>query len=137
MQKTVILTRGASGSGKTEFANFLSNLYVDATICCADDYHMVDGEYVWKPENMGKAHQYCKDVFLEALRDNDPLIIVANTNTNYNKECKYYHETALEWGYQVFFVVLENRHGGVNSHGVPEHVLDRQEANIRNGLKLR
>jgi hypothetical protein len=31
---------------------------------------------------------------------------------------------AKEWGYTVFSIIVENRHGGVNEHGVPEDKLE-------------
>jgi hypothetical protein len=35
-----------------------------------------------------------------------------------------YFEMAKEWGYTVFSIIVENRHGGVNEHGVPEDKLE-------------
>jgi hypothetical protein len=35
-----------------------------------------------------------------------------------------YFEIAKEWGYTVFSIIVENRHGGVNEHGVPEDKLE-------------
>jgi hypothetical protein len=37
---------------------------------------------------------------------------------------KPYFEMAKEWGYTVFSIIVENRHGGVNEHGVPEDKLE-------------
>jgi hypothetical protein len=37
---------------------------------------------------------------------------------------KPYIEMAKEWGYTVFSIIVENRHGGVNEHGVPEDKLE-------------
>ena len=31
---------------------------------------------------------------------------------------------ANEWGYTVFTVIVENRHGGKNIHGVPDDKLE-------------
>jgi hypothetical protein len=35
----------------------------------------------------------------------------------------YYFELAKEHGYRVYSLVVENRHSGTNSHGVPEEKL--------------
>jgi hypothetical protein len=35
-----------------------------------------------------------------------------------------YVEMAKEWGYTVFTIVVENRHGGKNVHGVPDDKLE-------------
>ena len=37
---------------------------------------------------------------------------------------KPYYEMAEKYGYVVFSVIVENRHGGKNVHGVPEATLD-------------
>ena len=34
-----------------------------------------------------------------------------------------YFLLAEQWGYQVTSLIVENRHGGVNEHGVPEDKL--------------
>ena len=34
-----------------------------------------------------------------------------------------YYVLAKQWNYKVFSIIVENRHGGVNEHGVPEDKL--------------
>jgi hypothetical protein len=34
-----------------------------------------------------------------------------------------YFELAKKYGYIVFTIIVENRHGGVNQHGVPEKTI--------------
>ena len=34
-----------------------------------------------------------------------------------------YYKLAESWGYRVYSIIFENRHGGVNVHGVPEDKL--------------
>jgi hypothetical protein len=36
-----------------------------------------------------------------------------------------YFELAKKYGYRVHSIVVENRHGGVNEHGVPEETLTK------------
>ena len=36
---------------------------------------------------------------------------------------EYYFDLAKEYGYRVYSLIVENRHSGVNSHGVPEEKL--------------
>jgi hypothetical protein len=38
---------------------------------------------------------------------------------------KPYFELATKYGYKVFSVIVENRHGGHNVHGVPEESLEK------------
>lgn len=53
-------------------------------------------------------------------------IVVSNTFTQ-EWEMKPYMNMAKEWGYTVFSIIVENRHGGVNQHGVPEDKLQQMK----------
>jgi hypothetical protein len=35
-----------------------------------------------------------------------------------------YYKMANQWNYKVFSLIVENRHGGVNEHGVPADKLE-------------
>jgi hypothetical protein len=35
-----------------------------------------------------------------------------------------YFDLAEKYGYKVYSLIVENRHGGVNEHGVPEDKLE-------------
>jgi hypothetical protein len=50
-------------------------------------------------------------------------IAVSNTFTQ-EWEMEPYNKLAEKYGYKVFSVIVENRHGGVNTHGVPEDKLE-------------
>jgi hypothetical protein len=51
-------------------------------------------------------------------------IVVSNTFTQ-EWEMKPYFELAETHGYRVFSIIIENRHGGVNEHNVPDEVLTK------------
>ena len=55
-----------------------------------------------------------------------PRIVVSNTFTQ-EWEMKPYYELAEKHGYRVYSLIVENRHGGVNEHGVPEESLQKME----------
>jgi hypothetical protein len=57
------------------------------------------------------------------MLDEHEKIIVSNTFTQ-EWEMKSYYELAEKYGYRVHSVIVENRHGGVNEHGVPEDKLE-------------
>jgi hypothetical protein len=38
-----------------------------------------------------------------------------------------YFKLAEKYGYMVFTIVVENRHGGVNQHGVPEDKMEQMK----------
>jgi hypothetical protein len=50
------------------------------------------------------------------------VIVVSNTFTQ-EWEMKPYFEMADQHDYKVFSIVVENRHGGINEHNVPEETL--------------
>lgn len=133
--KTVLILRSVSGAGKSTFAEFISSLNEDCAICCADDYFMKEGEYQFDAKKLGEAHDYCRDKFEEEIDKSTNTIIVANTNTA-PKEFSFYEEFAEEFGYRVFHLIIENRHGGENIHRVPAEVTKRQEDKLRNNIKL-
>ena len=39
----------------------------------------------------------------------------------------------MQYGYQVYSIVVENRHGGVNQHGVPAEAVER----MRNRFEIK
>jgi hypothetical protein len=53
-------------------------------------------------------------------------IVVSNTFTQ-EWEMKPYMDMAKDWGYRVFTIIVENRHGGVNQHGVPNEKLQQMK----------
>jgi phenolic acid decarboxylase len=50
-------------------------------------------------------------------------VVVSNTFTQ-EWEMEPYFEMARRYGYRVHTVIVENRHGGSNVHGVPEDKLE-------------
>jgi len=122
MEKSLIIVRGLPGAGKSKFAKLIS-AHPDF-VCTADDFLMVNGKYEWSPEKAGGAHLKCQAKCKTLMKSNIPLIIVANTSTT-ERELRPYYDLAKEFGYQVFSVIVENRHEGENSHDVPEETLKK------------
>lgn len=120
MEKSLIIVRGLPGSGKTSFAE----LFEDVHICTADDYHMVGDKYDWKPENVSSAHSKCQTKCERLMSIGSPRVVVANTTTTID-EMKPYYELAVKYGYKVFSVIVENRHGHTNVHNVPDETIQK------------
>jgi predicted kinase len=120
--RALIIIRGLPGSGKSSFAKLIDSN--PDFICTADDFLMEDGKYNWSPERAGMAHKKCQAKCENLMRLKFPKIIVANTSTT-EKELKPYYDLARNYGYQVFSVIVENRHGGTNEHDVPETTLEK------------
>jgi predicted kinase len=120
MEKVLYIVRGVPGSGKTTFAKQLT-----ANVFEADHYfYDNDGNYNFVPSEIKKAHKECQEFVGHAMTSGIKKIAVANTFTQ-EWEMKPYMDMAKEFGYMVFTVVVENRHGGVNQHGVPEDKIEQ------------
>ena len=121
--KQLILLRGLPGSGKSTFANLIGARGAGYAHFEADMYFMKNGEYVFDPSQIKMAHNWCMIQTEKAMADDTPIVIVSNTFTQL-WEMERYYEMAKYYDYQVSSIIVENRHGGVNTHGVPEDKLE-------------
>jgi predicted kinase len=124
--KELILLRGLPGSGKSTLAKSLGGIHIEA-----DQYFMVDGEYKFDGSKIKLAHNYCQSQTQAWMGSNGEQvnvgrIIVSNTFTQ-EWEMKPYYDLAERYGYKVYSLIVENRHGGVNEHGVPEEKLKQMK----------
>ena len=122
MEKTLYIVRGIPGSGKSTFAKSLGGAHFEA-----DMFFMKDGEYKFDMFKLKEAHKWCQDsvntaMILNTTAGINQTIVVSNTFTQ-EWEMKPYFDIAEVYGYKVFSIIVENRHGGVNEHNVPEEVL--------------
>lgn len=136
--KTMVILRGVSGSGKSTVAEYLRDISWNnssTSIRTADQYFERDGLYAFNAADLGKAHQWCIDHVESDMINEFGQVIVANTSTT-EKELKPYLELAAKYNYKVISLVVENRHGNQNVHGVPDETLKKQESRLRNSIKL-
>ena len=131
MEKVLYIVRGVPNSGKSTFAKSLGATHFEA-----DMFFMKDGEYKFDITKIKDAHKWCQDSVNTAMIINNTAglnktIVVSNTFTQ-EWEMKPYFEMAELHGYKVFSIIVENRHGGVNEHNVPEEVL----TNMKNRFEI-
>lgn len=127
--KKLILLRGIPGSGKTTFALFLKEQFINVRCetIASDDFFMHNGHYHWDGMKIGEAHQWCQETVWQWMAESVPVIIVHNTFTR-ESELEPYLEMAKSSDYKVISLVVENRHGNTSVHGVPEHTLQKMKA---------
>jgi predicted kinase len=135
-QGELILLRGLPGSGKTTLAKIILQLRStdEPEILSADDFFEdKEGDYNFDPTKLKEAHNYCQFRCSERMRQQKARIVVANTFTQ-EWEMDEYFKMAERYNYRVHTVVVENRHGNENIHGVPEDKL--QQMKDRFNVKL-
>lgn len=138
MSRLLILLRGVPGAGKSTFAQ---HMWSDGVIFEADKFFIEpDGAYQFRPERLKDAHEWCRGQVQAAMEQNHltagqhyPEIVVSNTFTQ-EWEMQAYLDLANQFQYHVVSLIVENRHGGKNVHGVPEEKV--QQMRDRFQIKL-
>jgi predicted kinase len=135
-QGDLILLRGLPGSGKSTLAKIILQLpnNDEPEVLSADDFFEIGGRgYEFDASKLKEAHNYCQFRCSERMRQQKARIVVANTFTQ-EWEMDEYFKMAERYNYRVHTVIVENRHGNENVHGVPEDKL--QQMKDRFNVKL-
>ena len=126
MNGVLFLVRGLPGSGKTSFASAIWN---DYAVCEADKFfYDKEGNYNFDPSKLKEAHAWCKNEVESRMIEHQnnqqyyPDIAVSNTFTQ-EWEMEDYFKLAEKYEYKVVSLILENRHGSQNVHGVHDEKL--------------
>lgn len=127
MSGVLFLVRGLPGSGKSTFATHIWNEYA---VCEADKFfYDKEGNYNFDPTKLKDAHAWCRQEVETRMIDHQnneqyyPEIAVSNTFTQ-EWEMEEYFKLAEKYNYKVVSLIVENRHGGKNVHGVPDDKLE-------------
>jgi len=116
--KELFLLRGLPGSGKSTLAESLGGQHMEA-----DKYFTYEGKYEFDVTKLKDAHDWCQNAVRVFMENKSKRVVVSNTFTQ-EWEMKPYFDLAEKHGYRVYSLIVENRHGGVNEHGVPEDKLE-------------
>ena len=129
MLRNLYLLRGLPGSGKSTLARFVGDAFVEA-----DMFFLKNGKYEFDGSKIRDANAWCQSTVREWMQMNADTygleyseIAVSNTFTQ-EWEMEAYYNLAKEFNYKVFSMIVENRHDGVNSHGVPEDKLEAMKS---------
>jgi predicted kinase len=132
--KTLYLLRGLPGAGKSTLASQLADSHFEADMYFTNE----NGQYLFNPSEIKKAHAWCQSevhtaMILNHTTGDNEKIVVSNTFTQ-GWEMEPYYKLAESYGYRVFSIIVENRHGGENQHGVPEDKIE--EMRVRFEFRL-
>jgi hypothetical protein len=91
----------------------------------ADEFFMEDGEYKFDPTKLKQAHTWCQNRTMFWMKQGYN-VVVSNTFTQ-EWEMEPYLALARKYDYKVVSLIVENRHGGINEHGVPADKLEQMK----------
>ena len=122
MKKELYILRGLPGSGKSTLAESIGGYHIEADMFFTDE----NEEYNFNPKLLPEAHKWCQSMVDEWMNEDVERIVLSNTSTQ-EWEMAPYMSMAEDNGYTVFSLIVENRHGGDNIHGVPSESIDRMK----------
>ena len=86
-----------------------------------------EGEYKFDASKLKEAHEWCRKEAESYMKPHGfDRVIVSNTFTQ-EWEMDAYYNLARKYGYRVHSIIVENRHEGVNEHGVPADKLEQMK----------
>lgn len=85
-----------------------------------------NGEYKFDPGLVKPAAEHCLAKCEMFMRNDKSRIVVANTFTIAQNLDPYY-ELADKYDYTTFCMIVENRHGGKNTHECDEDIINRMK----------
>ncbi len=132
----LILLRGIPGSGKTTLGKTILRCVStdDPDVISADDYFMdSNGNYNFDSLKIKEAHNDCQQRCANKMKNEFSKIVVANTFTQ-EWEMEKYYEMAERYNYRVHSVIVENRHGSVNVHNVPDEKIKEMKKRFQTKL---
>lgn len=140
--KSLYLIRGVSGSGKSTLAEQLSENGKYPVLSADMYFEDSDGNYDWDGSKIKDAHAWCRSQVSCVMSGESKFIVfpnktpkfvgdngkifVANTFTQ-EWEMEDYFKLAEQYDYQVFTIIVENRHDGKNVHDVPDEILQKMK----------
>ncbi len=124
-ERSIILIRGLPGSGKSSLARLLSE-NGKYPVFSIDDYFTdkESGEYLFDHKTNHLAYAACEENTKKSMEAGSEKIFIDNTFT-LDWEMESYFLLASEFGYKLFVITVENRHGSKNLHGVSTEQMEK------------
>lgn len=128
---SLILIRGLPGSGKTSLAKTLSE-NGKYPVFSIDDYFTdhESGEYKFDHLSNHLAYAACEEKTKASMEKKQEKIFVDNTFTLEWEMSPYFH-LAKEYGYRLYVITVENRHGGKNIHSISQEQIEKMASKYK------
>ncbi len=130
----IYILKGLPGAGKSTFVKTMP----DADVFSADDYHIVEGKYVFDPKRAGYAHNECFKAYLYKMMQPRPRrdIIVDNTNTTLMELSPYIRVAeATARDYKILYFLIDAATSiQRNIHEVPANTILQMAKNLQTEL---
>ncbi|TAH41109.1 MAG: ATP-binding protein [Bacteroidetes bacterium] len=130
-ERSLILIRGLPGSGKTSLARLLSE-NAKYPVFSIDDYFtdVESGSYCFDHKANHLAYAACERNTELSMQEKVEKVLVDNTFT-LEWEMSPYFLLAKEYGYRVFVITVENRHGSENIHGISKEQIEKMASKYK------
>lgn len=138
MKGKLIILRGVPGCGKSTLGQFFESS-IEGHIHIENDQYFYDekGNYNFNKKEILNAVDYCLQKTKQSLEKGVKSISVGNTFTR-EEFIEVYKKLAHEFNYDFVSLIVENRHGNINTKGLDSsgYVVKSMEEGILNSIKL-
>ena len=155
--KLLLLLRGAPGVGKTTIAQALQSSFSTAqrVVCfAADDYfYNRSGDYLFVPEKLPLAHEWCFKNTAEALDSKETEVVIVHNTFCKEKDMIEYYSLAKAYNALCASVIVEGRRYSdkvaddgefldrnecdiKSTHDVPEETMSRMLKELKGSILL-
>lgn len=124
---SLILIRGLPGSGKTKFAELVSEKGRYSVFSIDQYFTDQNGNYIFDHSRNHLAYDQCIQNVRSEMQAKSEKIFVDNTFT-LDWEMEPYLKIAKEFNYAIYVLTVENYHGNKNIHGVSDEQLKKMAA---------
>lgn len=121
-QKSLVILRHVPGAGSTTFGNLIGD-----PVSADQFFEDAKGNYNYDQTKLSEAHTWCANEVAKRMKNQEPLVVVANTFVEEWQFSKYIYLAKL-YNYKFFSLIVENRHGGKDIHNVPPEVLEKMRS---------
>lgn len=118
--KKLFLIRGLPGAGKSTLGKVLAPM---ANVAADEFFDIVHGGRFVSSE-IHDAHRFCQSACQNYMKAGHESVAVHNTFTRDN-EMEAYEDLAKLHGYEVHYIIVENRRGGKSVHRVPADTIEK------------